>query len=116
MLSTCDCPSYVAESPAAAAGLNVPLQVTSTCHPIACSSKHRLSRRLRAVAGAVAVLYAADMSFSNKLTRWRLCLQLEEKAEREAERAKEKEERDRRRDETRRAKAHGLDDMAVSPC
>ena len=59
---------------------------------------------------------AADTLFSNTPTRWPLCLQLEEKAEREAERAKEKVERDRRRDETRRAKAHGLDDMAVSSC
>lgn len=62
------------------------------------------------------MLVVTIILFSNTLTCWRLCPQLEEKAEREAERAKEKEERDRRRDETRRAKAHGLDDMAVSPC
>ena len=55
-------------------------------------------------------------SSNNTVTCWPLCLQVEEKAEREAERAKEKEERDRRREETRRAKAHGLDDMAVSFC
>ena len=37
--------------------------VTSICHPIAYSLKHELGGRLRAVAGAIAVLHAEEMLF-----------------------------------------------------